>query len=247
MKVQLPEKHGSAPSPITGRSFTPEECAKGGREQSPNKSFASALAHRKHCNTKCMFFELCPVAAVAMSYTDPKTKEYRPCLMNQMDGRVKQQFINFFLTGEEGVIHGIKTALHNYITQVEAYGNIRDQRDMVQLMLQFYRDIYLTPKKGGVTKEPLTITIRRVGMAPESVTIDPHKALPAGLKNHEIYAGKNADITEGDPESLLESPLIERLVQDKPIPRALYLEEIKIESNIERMIDVDKRDNPDEE
>jgi hypothetical protein len=237
MKVQLPDKHDSAPSPITGKAFTREESARGGREVSPAQSFATTLSQRKRCNARCIFFELCPVAAVAMSYTDAKTGLYRPCLMKQMPGTVKQQFVNFFLTGEPGVIHGIKTALHNYMVDVEAYGTLKDKRDMVQLMLQFYREVYLSPRKSGIDKEPLTITIRRVGMAPESVTIDPHKALPQGLKAHEIYAGKNADLTEGDPESLLDSPIIERLVRDKPIPRALYLEEIRIESNMERIID----------
>jgi hypothetical protein len=209
------------------RVFTAEDRAKGGNTSTLFKSLAISLKSRKKCQTSCPFFEMCPANAMSLGYRDKnKPEEDQKCLMKEFPITVRQQFINLFLTGEEGVIHAIKTALHNYMVDVDAYGNLRDKKDMVQLMLQFYKEVYNSPRKAGVKKEPLTITIRRVGMAPETILVNPHGQLPEGITSQDLLAVQNGDITEGDPESLINSPVIDRIMS-----RPVYMEEIKIESN----------------
>lgn len=216
------------------RKFTMEDSAKGGSTSSFYKALSISLNHRKTCSTSCRFFEKCPVNAVSLGYRDKNNpKEDRKCLMKEFPITVRQQFINLFLTGEEGIIHGIKTALHNYMVDVEAYGNLKDKRDMVQLMLQFYDKVYNNPKKSSVSKEPLTITIRRVGMAPETMQINPRGQLPEGVTAKDILAPQNLDETEGDPESLIHSPLMDSFVCH---PKMVY-EEIKIETNFEKILE----------
>ena len=202
-----------------------------------HKSLATTLNKRTKCSTNCRFFEQCPVNALSYGY---KSKEHpeqnQKCLMKEFPHTVRQQFINLFLTGEEGIIHGIKTALHNYMVDVEAYGNLHDKRDMVRLMLDFYEKIY-NKRSIGVKKEPLTITIRRVGMAPETMEFNPRSALPEGVSIRDVFADQNADVTEGDPESLIHSPIVDNFIRGKPMPRPIYMEEIKIESNIEQILE----------
>lgn len=235
--ITVPDKLPK-PSGRTGYQFSKEECSRGGKVVSPTQVLARNLMNRKKCSVKCAFFEQCPVNALALGYVDPKTGEKGQCLMKSFPETVRQQFINLFLTGEEGVIHAIKVALHNYMVDVDAYGTLRDKRDMVQLMLQFYKEVYNAQRQKGVTKEPLTITIRRVGMAPETMEINPRAALPDGITVKDLTADQNQDETEGDPESLMNSPIIETLIRPiaRPIPGTLMMEEIKIESNIERLL-----------
>lgn len=202
-----------------------------------HKSLATTLNKRTKCSTNCRFFEQCPVNALSYGY---KSKEHpeqnQKCLMKEFPHTVRQQFINLFLTGEEGIIHGIKTALHNYMVDVEAYGNLHDKRDMVRLMLDFYEKIY-NKRSIGVKKEPLTITIRRVGMAPETMEFNPRGELPEGVSIRDVFADQNADVTEGDPESLMLSPIMDNFIRGKPMPRPIYMEEIRIESNIEQILE----------
>lgn len=218
---------------VVTHEFTKEESAKGGNSITVYKSLARTLGMRKKCSTSCVFFHTCPVSAMAMNHTDPKTKVVHPCLMKEFPPTVKQQFIDLFLTGEEGIIASIKKALHNYMVDVDAYGNLKDKKDMIQLMLQFYKEVYNSPRKAAGVKEPLTITIRRVGMQPESISVMPHEALPPGrFSIEDLNNPANDDITEDDPNSLLNSPLITRIVRGQVVT----MEEIKIESNFEQIL-----------
>ena len=222
---------------LSRREFTPEETSKGGKTESPMKSLSRVLSVRKHCTVTCRFFESCPVNAMSLGYIDPKTGEKGKCLMKDFPHTVRQQFINMFLTGEEGLIQQIKTMIHHYLVDIEAYGNIRDKRDAIQMMLVFYDKVYNNPRKGSIAKEPLTITIRRVGMAPETMQINPRGALPKGVTLKDVLADQNGDITEGDPETLIGSEMLDALIRiEKPLSRPLFMEEIKIESNFERIL-----------
>lgn len=211
---------------------------KGGKTSTIYKTLATTLNKRTKCSTNCRFFEQCPVNALSYGYKSKDHPEQnQKCLMKEFPHTVRQQFINLFLTGEEGIIHGIKTALHNYMVDVEAYGNLHDKRDMVRLMLDFYKEVYNAQRHKGVAKEPLTITIRRVGMAPETMEFNPRAPLPAGVAIRDVFADQNQDITEGDPESLMLSLIMDNFIRGKPIPRPIYMEEIKIESNIEQILE----------
>lgn len=223
------------PLPEKNTPFTQEESSRGGKTISVYKSLARTLGMRKKCSTSCVFFHTCPVSAVAMNHTDPKTGVVHPCLMKEFPPTVKQQFIDLFLTGEEGIIASIKKALHNYMVDVDAYGNLNQKRDMVRLMLDFYKEVYNSPRKGITKKEPLTITIRRVGVPVETINVMPHEGLPPGkFSIEDIVNPANADETEDDPESMLNSPVMERIVN-----RTITMEEIKIESNFEQILEAD--------
>ena len=229
MKIELPDKT------IPGYSFSKKDCEKGGNSITVYKSLARTLGMRKKCSTSCVFFHTCPVSAISMNHTDPKTGVVHPCLMKAFPPTVKQQFIDLFLTGEEGIIASIKKALHNYMNDVDAYGRLSDKRDMVRLMLDFYKEVYNSPRKGAVVKEPLTITIRRVGIPTETINVMPHEVLPPGkFSIEDMVNPANDDETEDDPESMLNSPVMERIVN-----RTITMEEIKIESNIERFLEED--------
>jgi hypothetical protein len=221
--------------------LTTEDRIKGSQTMSYYKSLARTLAARKKCTTSCVFFEKCPANAVSMGFRDEKNPENdRKCLMKEFPHTVRQQFIDLFLTGEEGVIASIKKALHNYMNDVDAYGTLKDKRDMVQLMLQFYDKVYNNPKKGAQKKEPLTITIKRVGMSPEVIDVTPHEVLPAGTTIVRAHNDPAADdITEGDPESLINSPILTEVMRPVSRPINMVMEEIKIESNIEQLMEED--------
>lgn len=221
-RIKLPNSH----------NLTNEDRSKGGKTVSLYKSLKNAMERRERCSTACMFFEKCPVSAV--SYGSPDKK----CLMKEFPETVRRQFVDLFLTGEEGIIRAIKTALHNYMNDVDAYGKLSDKRDMVKLMLEFYDKVYNNPRKSPTKKEPLVITMRRVGMEPQTVTIDPHKALPPGVTYRDVINPANDDITEGDPESLANSPMVEQILRpvNRPVPGTLVMEEIKIETNMEDIL-----------
>ncbi len=54
----------------------------------------------------------------------------------------------------------------------------------------------------------------------------------------DITSPANDDITEGDPESLVNSPMVAHLL--RPVDRkVVYMEEIKIESNMESIMEDD--------
>jgi len=221
LKLILPDKE--AP-------FTKEQCAKGGKAETVFKSLSKSLAKREKCSVRCHFFDICPVSAMSMGYEDPrKPEEKGKCLMREFPPNVRQQFVNLFLTGEEGIIKAIKDALHMYMMEVDVRGTLRDKRDMVDLMLRFYKEIYVNPrgvKSATLRKEPLTITIRRVGIEPQRIQIDPSKVLPEGVTMRDVTSIANGDITEADPESLFTSPNLGRIVG----------EEIKIESNFDDIL-----------
>jgi hypothetical protein len=202
---------------------------KGGQTTSVYKSLARTLGMRKKCRPDCVFFTSCPVSAASFGYKDPKDPtQNQKCLMKEFPHTVRQQFIDLFLTGEEGMITAIKKAMHNYMVDVDAYGTLKDKRDMVQLLIQLYDKIYCNTRKGASVKEPLTITIRRMGQEPQTIDVKPHDALPPGVSVKDLVNPANADITEDDPESLINSPVLERLI------RPVY-EEIKIETNLEEL------------
>jgi len=207
---------------IKPRAFTFEECSKGGKTVSIYRNLGHSLSKRVKCTPNCLYFEICPVCA--MSYGSPERK----CMMKEFPETVKKQFVNMFLSGEEGVISQIKTTLHNYMVDVEAYGTLHDKRDMVQTMLSFYDKVYNNPKKMVGKKEPLTITIRRVGMEPQTVLVNPREPMSVGTFI------ESAD--KDDRESLINSPVLDTILMNKPVPRPLYFEEIKIESNIEELL-----------
>ena len=207
---------------------------KGGKSVSPWGVLKQTLGRRTKCDSGCTFFEQCPVCAMSVSWVNPKTGEKNKCLMKEFPETVKVQFVNLFLTGEEGIIKAIKTALHNYMNDVDAFGSLKDKKDMIQLMLQFYKEVYNSSRTAGKAKEPLTITIRRVGLEPQTVNIMSNEPLPEGVSRKELLMIQNGDITEGDPESLVNSPIFDQIVN-----RKVTMEEIKIETNIEQFIGED--------
>lgn len=225
VKLEIPEPESFAPSPSSGQRLTREGCAKGGSSTSIYKTLSASLKLRKKCNVTCPFFETCPVNAMSLGYVDPKTGVKGQCLMKDFPLTVRQQFLNLFLTGEEGIIKAIKDALHMYMMEVDTRGTLRDKRDMIDLMLRFYKEVYNAPRSNRAqAKEPLTITIRRVGVEPRTISVTGDTPLPMPLK--EMVHPRNGDITEGDPESLLLSPNLGRIIG----------EEIKIETNMERFL-----------
>lgn len=216
--------------------FTLEESKKGGYTASPFKSLSRALGQRKKCSVSCMFFEQCPANAMSLGYRNPNNpEEDKKCMMKEFPHTVRQQFVNMFLTGEEGIVKQIKTLMHNYLNDVEAYGTLHDKRDSLQLMITMYDKIYNNTRKAGIKKEPLTITIRRVGMEPQVMEIKPRGMLPEGIRTTDVINASNGDITEGDPESLMNSPMLDTITRlEKPIK---YMEEIKITTNIEHILE----------
>jgi hypothetical protein len=226
VKIEIPDSSGMAPSPVSGQRLTREGCAKGGQATSVYKSLAQSLKMRKKCSISCPFFESCPVNAMSLGYVDPKSGVKGLCLMKDFPMTVRQQFLNLFLTGEEGIIKAIKDALHMYMMEVDTRGTLRDKRDMIDLMLRFYKEVYNAPRGNRAqAKEPLTITIRRVGVQPQTISVTGDSSMPVPLAD--MVHPRNDDITEGDPESLLLSPNLGRIIG----------EEIKIETNMERFLD----------
>jgi hypothetical protein len=230
-------------------NLTPEERARS--HDAPRTiwhSLAISLRNRKTCSTKCTFFESCPVSGMSMGYRNKvNPAEDQKCLMREFPENVRRQFIDLFLTGEEGFIRGIKTAMNGYMNDVNTYGNLRDKRDMVQLLIQLYKEIYSTRRSGTTQKEPLQITIRRVsGGVEENETIDvtPRTALPAGSSTRDIFSPQSRDETESDPESLMNSPMLEKIARpvdihhrpDHPKKRLLF-EEITVETNMKEIMD----------
>jgi len=57
---------------------------------------------------------------------------------------------------------------------------------------------------------------------------------PGEVSVYDLKNPANDDITEDDPESLMNSPLIERIAKGQVV-----MEEIKIESNIQDMLEED--------
>lgn len=224
VKVKKPMRNDITPA-------NREQNSLGGKTRSFIGEMQRSLGQRKNCSTRCPMFDGCPVGMMALSFINPKTKEKGRCLMKQMSPEVQNQFFNLFLSGEEGVIKAIKDALFAYLTDVNAYGTIRDKKDLVDVLVNFYKIIYTSPRGIAKVKEPLTITIRRVGFEPQEMKILPNEPLPDGVRIDKLMAPENDDITEGDPESLMTSPVLERIVKREPV-----MEEIKIETNVERFL-----------
>lgn len=239
MKINLGDK---------GHVLTHEDSVKGGKAISLYKTLSRTLNARKKCSTSCAFFEKCPVNALSIGFHDANHPEKdQQCMMKEFPATVRQQFIDMFLTGEEGMIQAIKRAMHNYMNDVDAYGTLRDKRDMIQLLLVFYDKVYNNTKRSAVKKEPLTITLRRVGIEPQTITVRPHVALPDGVrpKAEDLTSPANGDITEDDPESLVHSPILERVLRpvNRPVPGVITVEELKIETNIETIMEETEEDN----
>jgi hypothetical protein len=204
--------------PANSYGLTQEDRSKGGKTESVYRTLGKSLAMRKKCNPRCPFFESCPTAAMSMDYKDPKDPSKNgACLMKEFPLTVRQQFVNMFLSGEEGVIRAIKDAFHLYMMEVTNRGTLRDQRDMIALLIQFYEKCYVEPsKKNGLAgREPLQINIVRVSGARETITIQPKEPLPEGTTMKDLLHPRNGDETEGDPESLINSPIIDRIVDPR--------------------------------
>lgn len=214
-------------NPDIDKLSTPESKSKGGKTRSMYGELQRSLTSRKVCNHRCPMFDTCPLGVSAMAFTNPKTGEKGLCLMKQMTPNVQKQFINMFLTGEEGVIRAIKDAIHAYLTDVELYGTMKDKKELIDVLIRFYKEVYASPKNVQRTKAPLTITLRRVGFEPETLTIAPSEQLPEGIGIKQLRDPIHGDITEGDPESLMTSPILDTITRLEK--RGAVFEELKIE------------------
>jgi hypothetical protein len=208
MKIELPPKQNP--------NFTKEESQKGGKNQTVWRTLSQSLGRRQKCSPTCFYFEQCPVAALSLGYENPaKPEENKKCMMKEFPLNVRQQFINMFLTGEEGVIRAIKEALYMYQMEVETRGTLRDKRDLIDIMLRIYSEVYVKPKgfKSAQLSEPLTIVIRRVGKEPEVIDVTPNQMLPEGVKIRDILESGNVIMPEDDAESLFNSPRLKEITR----------------------------------
>jgi hypothetical protein len=212
-------------------TFTDEDRAKGGKSMTVYRSLKLSLANKRNCSVKCNFFDSCPMAPMALGSPD------KSCLMNKFPETVKKQFVDLFLTGREGMIAGIKKVMFDYMNDVNTYGNLRDKKEMIRLLMDLYGLIY-DPKQGqNQNKEPLQIIIKRVSgnvQEAETITVTPHQVLP--MEARKLQTGLDSqDVVGQDSESLMGSDRLEEIIGGSKRFGHLVAEEIQITTNVEKV------------
>ena len=204
-------------------NFTQEQRSKGGRTTSIFKSMASSLKRRKTCNTKCFYFEECPLMSMSLSSPDKK------CLMKAFPEAVRKRFQDVFLSGEDGMILDLKKAIYQYgLTQTDPRG----KKEYIELMLKLHKAVYGDKSQIISDKEPLQINISQLQT---SVSDRVEKVVPDGtipplieklsekLESKRSIAYKEAIMEECrevadvelDPETLFDSPMLDKIVEGK--------------------------------
>ena len=198
-------------------NFTQEQRSKGGRTTSIFKSMASSLKRRKTCNTKCFYFEECPLMSMSLSSPDKK------CLMKAFPEAVRKRFQDVFLSGEDGMILDLKKAIYQYgLTQTDPRG----KKEYIELMLKLHKAVYGDKSQIISDKEPLQINISQLQTTAPMEKVIPDgtvKPLVEKLESKRSIEWKEAVMkeckevadVEEDPETLFNSPLLDDIVRSE--------------------------------
>jgi len=196
-------------------NFTQEQRSKGGRTTSIFKSMASSLKRRKTCNTKCFYFEECPLMSMSLSSPDKK------CLMKAFPEAVRKRFQDVFLSGEDGMILDLKKAIYQYgLTQTDPRG----KKEYIELMLKLHKAVYGDKSQIISDKEPLQINISQLQTTAPMEKVIPDgtvKPLVEKLESKRSIEWKEAVMkeceevikVEEDPETLFDSPMLDKIVE----------------------------------
>jgi hypothetical protein len=217
--------------------FTPEERLRGSRTPSIYKSMAGTLKKRKKCNTRCFYFDTCPLMPMSMSSPEKK------CMMKQFPERVRQRFNKVFLGGEEGLLNEINTAIYMYGLSADAAPGLKDKKDYIDLLLRLHKATYGDKSQIVGQREDLSINIKMIeAVNPVQKQV---KEIPDGTVNVEFtpvldekpvteskrsveYKEKLKEEIfpvvecEMDPESLFTSEKLDEIIKKKEKPEEKY-------------------------
>lgn len=197
------------------RNFTDEDRYKArvARSEKPNDGSAiiNGIKNRKHCNTRCIIFDQCPMMPLSLSRENPNSD----CLLNKGGNVLIRRFINLMAKGEDGLLNEINNTLYSYAFDIEtAPPSVK--KDYAMMCMKLHEQLYASQKNRDMEMKPnLTVVINEMDNTGKIREITPIlEAGPIGGRklNKEAYDA----VKEEDPESLLTSPLLEDLMKNVP-------------------------------
>lgn len=172
------------------------------------------ITTRKRCNEKCPLFYECPLMVIAIQ---APVRE-RVCLMRIMGPGIRRRFVKMFGGGEDGLIEEMKKILFIYSQDIERMPPAR-QAEYFEMLLKMFKAIYGERRVQIKEPKPISIQLREVNgrFVSKELFIDRNvnTVIPQHIKDE--ARERLEDINpENDPESLINSPVVESFVGFHP-------------------------------
>lgn len=192
-----------------GHVLTQADREKGWHTPKPQMAIINAIKNRKKCSPRCMIFELCPMMALSMSAANRDGA----CLLNRGGNVLIRRFINLMVKGEDGILNEINNVLYSYAFDIEtAPPSIK--KEYAQLLLQLHNQLYAKRDKEQEARPNLTVVINEMGSDGKIREVVPIIETGGVMKRGEArkLIAAIEDAKTEDPESLMNSPIIEEIM-----------------------------------
>jgi hypothetical protein len=139
----------------------------------------------------------------------------RVCLMRIMGPAIRRRFVKLFGGGEDGIIEEMKKILFLYSKDIEKEPDHK-KVEYFEMLLKMYKAIYGDKRVHISEKKPISIELQEVDGSYVTKEIAIEKSFPMGdMKAMAKEHLKEVD-PQSDPESLINSPIIEGFVNLTP-------------------------------
>lgn len=145
------------------------------------------------------------------------------CLLNAGGNALIKRFLNIFAKGEEGIKNEIDAVLYSIGLDIET-ASPQQKKDYAVLLMNWHRQQYSDPRRVEEMKPSLTVVINEMGPDGEvkevqvvpCVDSTPFKNGEVDKAAYRVLEERRIDQTEGDPDSLFTSPMIDELKKGLP-------------------------------
>jgi hypothetical protein len=199
-----------------GHVLTDEDRLKKTGKRNPGTSIINAIKHRRTCGSRCPIFEVCPMMPLSVSRANPESR----CLLNLGGNVLIRRFMNLIVKGEDGLINEINNVLYSYAQDIEV-ASPAVKKDYAMMCMQLHRQLYGDPRRAQMEAKPqLTVVINEMDGEGRIREVEVVPVVEAGGINNaklDIEAAKMIMAAkEDDPESLVNSPIFDKLFENVP-------------------------------
>lgn len=174
----------------------------------------NTIRRRTKCGTKCMLFDRCPLMPLSISAAN----KGRTCLLNVGGAVMIRRYLNLIAKGEDGIINEINNTLYLYAQDIET-ASPKVKKEYALMCMQLHKQLYVDRPAGKLEERPqLTVVINELGRKEAIVPIvdvTPLNQASQRETNKLAYRIVKAE-KEEDPESLINSPVVDQVMKDLP-------------------------------
>jgi hypothetical protein len=209
---------------VIGHELTDQDRLKKTGKRNPGTALVNSIKNRVHCNEKCKIFWDCPMMALSLSRENVDNK----CLLNAGGNALIRRFINVFAKGEMGLINEINSVLYSYGMDIEV-ATPSVKKDYATMLMNWHKSLYGDPRKASMEQKPnLTVVINEMDGRGQIKEVEFVPLVESGRINTPGDSAIAAEILKAkhdDPESLLNSSIVDDLFKNLPHPKGSSAEQ----------------------